>query len=665
MKVIRVSQRLLCGLPFWLLLLGHFCTSALHARPRPPLPPWPGIANLCSESFDQPAGFAADQTIDPGVWAESWSGYCLDRTSSAVVPWSLPMETADRTLVDASGGAIRFWYRPLFDPTTGPGHVARLLTLVSAAGDISATWFSLALSADGQRLSLACGEEPTPCLQSRVTLQPGEWVLLTLGYSSTNSALFIDDALVASGPGLPPVPAQAVPHTALIIGSAPNGQQPAAGQIDELTTFGGHKRFRLLTDCPFGLSPDFDIAAYWRSCAAMTALGPISEAEDAARQAQLAARSTGRLNRSMSGNGPEISLDGGGGDGPQGTTPSPCGTNAVYNVWITNSTREFVAGQGLVLRFQIGGGTNGVLYDVFGTTNLVGYSITNSQWYWLTNGYACDTIVLTNQPLSGAYYILGTPLDTDTGLLSDAWEHLVTGGDVTYSNDDRLTPLVGITALDSVALEGSWTNTASFLVSRLGGYLKQPLTLNCLLSGTATYGPDYTMAPVTNGTSATNVLITIPAHQTSVIVTLTALNDTNAEGSETATLTLATNSTCEVDLAHASATAWILEDYTFKYTTTSDFRLGVLAGLEAVAASDDGHIQFKTDLPPQFPFINIACTGRGTVARINTTNGQVVGEYRTAPLNVQFTGADGNGPQPSRTTVDLYGNVWVANRNAV
>jgi len=65
------------------------------------------------------------------------------------------------------------------------------------------------------------------------------------------------------------------------------------------------------------------------------------------------------------------------------------------------------------------------------------------------------------------------------------------------------------------------------------------------------------------------------------------------------------------------------------------------------------------------PFINAAHSARGTVARISvapspnpanpSTWSKIVGEYLTAP--------DTRGRNPSRTTVDRYGNVWVGNRD--
>jgi hypothetical protein len=285
------------------------------------------------------------------------------------------------------------------------------------------------------------------------------------------------------------------------------------------------------------------------------------------------------------------------------------------------------------------------VYDLFETTNLSPVA-----WQWVLRSAAGQTnLTVTNLTAPMDYFILGLTNDTDGGGFSDCYERLVLGTDPSNPNDDILIPLASIKVTDSVAVEQESTNTAKFVISRLGGYIGQPLTIGCQISGTATYATDYTLSSVT--ATPTNLLVTIPAGQTNIQITLSAINDTNVEGSETVTLTLMTNSAWEVDAVQGSATAWILEQYTHVYTLNQDFNLGVMAGLEA--AND--RLQFKTNLPPQFPFINVACSDRGTVARINTTNGIVIGEYLTAPTNIA-------NPSPSRTTVDQYGNVWVANR---
>lgn len=88
------------------------------------------------------------------------------------------------------------------------------------------------------------------------------------------------------------------------------------------------------------------------------------------------------------------------------------------------------------------------------------------------------------------------------------------------------------------------------------------------------------------------------------------------------------------------------------YALDADFDEGTLINVNHDAVPDQ--LQLNT-APQPFEYINVAASGRGTVVRINTVTGEIMGEYRTAP--------DGHGHNPSRTTVDLLGNVWVANRD--
>ena len=229
--------------------------------------------------------------------------------------------------------------------------------------------------------------------------------------------------------------------------------------------------------------------------------------------------------------------------------------------------------------------TNGV-YDLFSTTNLV-----PAWWNWVLRCAPGQTnLTLTNLMLPMEFFTLGPTNSTDSGQLSDVYEELL-GLDLNDPNDDRVTPLVGISTIDSVAMKQGSTNTASFLVTRLGGHMKWPLTVALQLSGTAILSSNYTLTPTLTLT-ATNAWVTIPAYQTNVSLTLTAIDAPTADGTKTATLTLQTGSGWEVDAAHASATAWILEAYTRIYTTTNDFSQGVLDGLEAVTGAGDGQLQF-------------------------------------------------------------------------
>ena len=89
------------------------------------------------------------------------------------------------------------------------------------------------------------------------------------------------------------------------------------------------------------------------------------------------------------------------------------------------------------------------------------------------------------------------------------------------------------------------------------------------------------------------------------------------------------------------------------YTVDADFAEGNLLNVNYDAPNSD-QLQLNAVTAP-FPYVNIACSGRGTVVRIHVVTGAILGEYWTAP--------SGMAKNPSRTTVDQYGNVWVTNRD--
>jgi len=90
------------------------------------------------------------------------------------------------------------------------------------------------------------------------------------------------------------------------------------------------------------------------------------------------------------------------------------------------------------------------------------------------------------------------------------------------------------------------------------------------------------------------------------------------------------------------------------YTLDADFDEGVLLNVNHTAVHDQLQLNAASQ-PGPLPVINVSASGRGTMIRIDTNTGAVLGEYRTAP-----EGLAGN---PSRTSVDSVGNVWVGNRD--
>ena len=87
------------------------------------------------------------------------------------------------------------------------------------------------------------------------------------------------------------------------------------------------------------------------------------------------------------------------------------------------------------------------------------------------------------------------------------------------------------------------------------------------------------------------------------------------------------------------------------YTLDADFDEGTSIN---VVHDPSDQLQLD-DTTEAFNFIWIAVSTAGTAVKIDTETGVVLGEYRTAP--------QGRGLNPSRTTVDQNGSVWVGNRN--
>jgi YVTN family beta-propeller protein len=88
------------------------------------------------------------------------------------------------------------------------------------------------------------------------------------------------------------------------------------------------------------------------------------------------------------------------------------------------------------------------------------------------------------------------------------------------------------------------------------------------------------------------------------------------------------------------------------YTVNADFDDGSLINVSYDAFPDQLQL---IDTGEAFGFIWVAASARGTIVKIDTVTGDVLGEYKSAPT--------GRGLNPSRTTVDANGNVWAGNRN--
>lgn len=161
--------------------------------------------------------------------------------------------------------------------------------------------------------------------------------------------------------------------------------------------------------------------------------------------------------------------------------------------------------------------------------------------------------------VGGVYYVAGVTSggDLDTAGIGDhsfdtrvdsfaSWIDSIVGS---------VTPsvVVSVKASDVSAAEtaaGQTTNPGSWTITRTGS-TTSALTVNIGMSGAATNGTDYTSIPTT---------VTIPAGAASATITLTVKDDTLAEGSESAILTVSAGNGYSVDTANSAATVTISDN---------------------------------------------------------------------------------------------------------
>ena len=401
-----------CGLAVSFFALDSVST---FAGPRAPQPPWPQ-ASLNTFGWDNPYSKVPLRKIalneDAASYQESWSGYALVRDSlTTLSPVIIPAAGAEtRPNVAIGCGAVRFWLAPNWNSASaqgdakGPGHYARLLELVDWGGKLPVTRWSLYLNETGDTIYLSGQGKAgvVDCLEAPVEFRAGEWRLITVCYSPTNTALWLDTEVVATGEGVA-APTATESSLGLVVGSDVFAADPAESQFEELTAFDYWPTAE-------------DQQLYFHGTADNVALGPISAEEEAALAEQFAEWKAQQEAGGDAGGAAMMRFASSG-------ASADCVTNGP--VYLTNTICYVTTNDGWTVGFDIAGGTNGVLYDVFSTTNLVGDHVTNSVWEWQDQGYTCNSYTFTNQADTQAFYILGTPLDSDGDGLTDAYERLV------------------------------------------------------------------------------------------------------------------------------------------------------------------------------------------------------------------------------------------------
>jgi hypothetical protein len=301
-------------------------------------------------------------------------------------------------------GSITLWFAPLWSGTnmggSGPGTWGRLIEAGAYTTNASYGSWSLYTDPWGGNVYFSAqsndGSQAT-YLSAPISWATNDWHLLTLTYSSTNTALYLDGTLATNGPGLTVLPPPSALTNGFSIGSSGDGSNQSHGMCDDIATYA----YVLSASTISNWYKESGIQ-YW-----LNNLNPVNLAP-----APSYPTNTPNFN-AIAGPGYLVNMG----------SIANCISNSA--VWITNAVATLTTNGTVSLEFTIEGGSNGLPYDVFASPGLVGNSLSNGVWTWMGQGYQCNSYMLTNLPGPAAFIVLGTPLDSDGDGLTDAYELLV------------------------------------------------------------------------------------------------------------------------------------------------------------------------------------------------------------------------------------------------
>ena len=306
-------------------------------------------------------------------------------------------------------GTVMFWFAPTWFSASdtnggfGPGECGRLFEAGSYTDDSSYGWWSIFVDTGGTNLYFTA---QTNDLSSTITTYlsaPIDWTtnyfhFVALTYSPTSSVLYLDGVFVTSGPGVTVYPGPDVLTNGFCIGSDCTGVYQAHGLFNTVQTF----------DYPLASN---DVAQIYQWEYPAYKLSPLNTAMF---NIVAAPNSTTTYTPFAD------VITGAGFLQWAGSTTTNYSANGT--VWITNTSSLMSGGTNFVV-FTIQGGLPNSLYDVFATAALTSPR-TNGVWYWMGQGSPGNiyTLPIVSQ---NVFLILGTPQDSDSDGLTDAYELLV------------------------------------------------------------------------------------------------------------------------------------------------------------------------------------------------------------------------------------------------
>ncbi|HXC36976.1 MAG TPA: LamG-like jellyroll fold domain-containing protein [Candidatus Acidoferrales bacterium] len=180
-----------------------------------------------------------------------WDGEALqvDSTNAAWLAYGIVEDAAgygEWTNLTLDTGTIEFWFMPNWqsDDTNffgaGPGDFGRLIEAGAWVTNAESDWWSIYMNPSGTGIYFSSGTNGvrTNYLNAPISWDGNTWVMIDLTYSPTDTALYFDGQLAATGDGVRYVPSGDILTKGFAIGSdIATGMQQAHGQFDDLVTY--------------------------------------------------------------------------------------------------------------------------------------------------------------------------------------------------------------------------------------------------------------------------------------------------------------------------------------------------------------------------------------------------------------------------------------------
>ena len=316
----------------------------------------------------------------------------VDSTSVSWLQYNV-WEKDGSTNLTVDVGSVLLWFSPAWSSQSqggaGPGVWAPLIETGAFTTNANFGWWNWYCDPPGSNILFSAQDgigDQTNYLFAPIAWTNNQFHFLALTYSSTNTALYIDGALVTNGPGVSIYPSPEVLSDGMWLGSDGTGTKQCHGILDDVWTY----NYPLDAGTINGWFELYEVFYF-------TNLGSAANITQAPSNPETS---------------PIFDAVAGPGDLVANCTNSSGCTNS-SDVWITNTTAA-VTTNGTIISFSIAGGSNGLAYDVFATPALT-MPLINGIWSWMGQGSQCVNYNLTALTNSAVFLLLGTP----TGLLRE------------------------------------------------------------------------------------------------------------------------------------------------------------------------------------------------------------------------------------------------------